>query len=199
MGELVLHVQNIDEAGKDFAFELTPLWLNTVLSDVGLRADTARGAGSLRGHVQQNGVEYLVHAQLRADLITECGRCLGDTRVPIDVEVATLFARVSSKGAPSAQELAEEDQEREEFVGQDIVLDAWVREHLVIEVPMQALCSADCRGIPVPERVRPPEHLFPSSGGVDPRLAPLQRLRDNVPAVREPKPKSSKAPKAHKE
>jgi uncharacterized metal-binding protein YceD (DUF177 family) len=53
----------------------------------------------------------------------------------------------------------------------------------VLEMPMQPLCSPDCTGIAVPKHVRPPEAAF-GSDKVDPRLAPLQRLRDKVP----PKP-----------
>jgi uncharacterized metal-binding protein YceD (DUF177 family) len=56
-----------------------------------------------------------------------------------------------------------------------------VREHLVLEMPMQPLCSEECQGIALPKHVRPPEDAFAKPGDVDPRLAPLQRLRDNVP------------------
>jgi hypothetical protein len=55
---------------------------------------------------------------------------------------------------------------------------------------MQPLCSEDCTGIAVPKHVQPPEDVF--GGGatdtkVDPRLAPLLRLRDKVPPKRDNK------------
>jgi uncharacterized protein len=191
MAELVLHVQNIDEAGRDYAFELTHAWLDATLRDAALRADPAYGPGQLQVHAQQNGGahvgnEYLVNGTLQAHLLTECGRCLADAKVAVDTVLATLFSRVSGKALPVVQELSEDDLQREEFVGQEIVLDHLVREHLVLEVPMQPLCSPDCQGIPVPERVRPPPDVFASAGNVDPRLAPLQRLRDKVPPAAEP-------------
>jgi uncharacterized protein len=187
MAELVLHVQNIDEEGKDFSFELKPAWLDVLLHDASLRADPAYGPATLQVHAQQNGVEYLVNGTLQAHLLTECGRCLADAKIPVDVHVATLYSRVSGKTLPKVQELTDDDLQREEFVGQEIVLDGLVREHLVLEVPMQPLCTPDCRGIPVPEHVRPPADVFASDGSVDPRLAPLLRLRDKVP----PEPQSS--------
>jgi uncharacterized protein len=190
MAELVLHVPDIDELGKDYAFELKPSWLESTLRDANVRPDPQYGPGALSVHVQFNGgSEYLVTGSLRTHLVTECGRCLGEARVPVDTTFATLFNRVAGKGrvhkpAPrETVELDEEDDEleREDFTGNDIPLDELVREHLVLEVPMQPLCSETCQGIALPKHVRPPEDTFGKAGDVDPRLAPLQRLRDNVP------------------
>jgi hypothetical protein len=71
------------------------------------------------------------------------------------------------------------------------VLDDLVREHMVLEVPMQPLCSEQCEGIAVPEHLRPPPDVFREPGAVDPRLAPLQRLRDNVPQKSAPPARSA--------
>jgi uncharacterized metal-binding protein YceD (DUF177 family) len=113
----------------------------------------------------------------------------------VDTRFATLFVR--SAGAPhtghagKAAHVAEDEVEvdhdddelsREEFSGHEIVLDTLIREYLVLETPMQPLCSEDCTGIALPKHVRPPEDVFGSSESkVDPRLAPLLRLRDKVP------------------
>jgi uncharacterized protein len=202
MAELVLHVPDIDEEGKDYAFKLSRVWLDATLADASLRADPAFGEGSLRVHAQQNGIEYLVTGSLSAHLITDCGRCLGPATVPVDVDFGTLFVRAGGAGkksakprlarAPATEDIAEDEDEdlREEFSGHDIVLDDLVREHLVLEIPMQPLCSETCEGIPVPEHLRPPEAEFGSASGVDPRLAPLQNLRDKVP------PKRNRPPRA---
>jgi uncharacterized protein len=201
MAEFALHISDIDESGKDYAFELKAPWLDAVLRDATSRADARFPPGAVHVHAQQNGNEYLVTGTLKAHLLTECGRCLGDAMVAVDSTFATLFMRHSSKPTKAAKpakakpkhaELELDDQDddelqREPFTGNDIVLDELIREHLVLEVPMQPLCSESCQGIPVPAHVRPPEEAFSRPGDVDPRLAPLQRLRDNVP----PKPDSN--------
>ena len=197
MAEFVLHIPDIDESGKDYAFELKAPWLDAVLRDATLRADPKFPPGELRVHAQLNGTEYLVTGQMIAHLLTECSRCLDEAPVPVATEFATLFTRHAAKTSkpakakPKRAELElddsdEDDLQHEDFTGNDIVLDALIREHLVLEVPMQPLCSEECQGIAVPAHVRPPEDAFGKPGGVDPRLAPLQRLRDNVP----PKPES---------
>jgi uncharacterized protein len=192
MAEFVLHVPDIDEVGKDYTFELPRAWVDAQLADASLHADPKAASGSAQVHAQQNGVEFLVTGSLRAQLVTECVRCLGEAVVPVDVELAALYTRGvdpahvgRSKRKPEPLELDDEDDDlqRETFTGNDIVLDELVREHLVLEVPMQPLCSEDCQGIAVPEHLRPPADTFGAAGAgaIDPRLAPLQRLRDNVP------------------
>ena len=212
MAEFELHVTDIDEAGKDYAFELSPRWLDSHLQDAALRHDPGCGAGSLAVHVQDNGGgEYLVTGTVRAHVLTECGRCLGEAKLAVDTAIATLFARVAGRpGTASGPERAarrgqterverhvdrddpsaDDDLAREEFSGNEIALDELVREHIVLEVPMQPLCGEACPGIAIPEHLRPPADVFPTSGAVDPRLAPLQRLRDNVPPISRSRPEA---------
>ena len=56
-------------------------------------------------------------------------------------------------------------------------MDNIVREFLILEVPMQPLCSEDCAGIDIPAHVKAPEDF----GAVDPRLAPLMKLKGALP------------------
>lgn len=187
MAQLSLQVHEIDDDGKDYSFPLPAAWLDAQLVDSGLRADPARPEGSLEVHAQKNGAEYLVTGQLDVDLVTECSRCLGEAKVPAHLSFAYLFSRDADPGKLDAEFDPDSDElSREPFSGHEIILDDIVREHLVLECPMQPLCSPDCKGIAVPAAVRPPEDVFgPSEGGVDPRLAPLLRLRDKVPPNKE--------------
>lgn len=197
MSAFAIQVVEIDESGKDYAFALTREWLDGSLGDAGLRADPATAPGRLEVHAQKNGAEFLVTGRVRAELATDCVRCLAPAQVVVDSRFATLFVRKSgasgARGAPGTLELSDEDVDddddelsREEFSGHEIVLDDLIREYLVLEMPMQALCTADCQGIAVPEHLRPPADAFGTADErVDPRLAPLLRLRDKVPPNKE--------------
>jgi uncharacterized metal-binding protein YceD (DUF177 family) len=242
MPEFALQVIDIDETGKDYTFELKQPWVEQSLAEANLHLDPTADPGLIEVHVQKNGTEYLVEGRVRAQLTTECGRCLGVAKVPVDTHFATLYARLGGHGAghhsggrhaaghkdaahkggaghkDAVQKggaghaghkdvvhkaaaghgkavedddvLDEDDDEvvREEFSGHEIVLDGLIREYLVLETPMQPLCSDACTGIAVPTHVRPPEDVFGSSDSkVDPRLAPLLRLRDKVPPKRDNK------------
>lgn len=203
MSEFALQVVDIDETGRDYSFELKQPWLESSLADANLHPDPDAAPGKLQLHAQKNGTEYLVEGRVVANLTTECSRCLGVAKVPVDTRFATLFTRAAGgphahgkQGAHAPNTVDEVDEEfegedgelsREEFSGHEIVLDDLIREYLVLECPMQPLCSVDCTGIAVPKHVRPPEDVFgrgATDSKVDPRLAPLLRLRDKVP----PKP-----------
>lgn len=185
MPDFPLQVHDIDETGKDYAFTVSRAWIDSHLKDAGLRSDPEQGDGSLEVHAQKNDGEYLVHGTLSAHLLTDCVRCLADAKVPVEVRLAALYTQGVAPGAEAELEVDEEDDDdlqQEYFSGHEIALDDLVREYMVLECPMQPLCSPECTGIPIPERVKPPEEVFgPSEGGVDPRLAPLLRLRDKVP------------------
>jgi hypothetical protein len=105
-------------------------------------------------------------------------------------ERSERHGRHDAHEAAEAEEL-DDELPREEFSGNDIPLDELIREYLVLEVPMQPLCSEQCQGIAIPEHLRPPPDIFPGTGAVDPRLAPLQRLRDNVPPTSVPQASTS--------
>ncbi len=185
MSELVLPLQDLDERGKDYAFPLTAEWLDTALAGTPLRRDPASEKGHLNVHAQKNGHEVLVHGQVEADLLAECARCLGDAPLHVHAEIAVLLSPAGADAQPQEIELEREDLDRASFAGNEVVLDELVREHLLLELPMQPLCSPDCKGIGVPEHLKPKPEDFGEPGGVDPRLLPLQKLRAKLSGKKE--------------
>jgi uncharacterized protein len=175
MAEFVLQIQDIDEQGKDYAFELTSKWLDQALVDSPLRRDPSKQPGRFELHAQKNEREIFVRGTAEVDLTVECARCLRDTPLHVETRITALLSQADQHGAPEEVELDAEDLERARFVGHEVVLDELVREHLLLECPMQPLCAPDCPGIEIPERVRPPSEDF--GGDVDPRLLPLKQLR----------------------
>jgi uncharacterized protein len=179
MAEYVLNVQDIDEAGKTYVFPVRREWLVQMLEGTRIAPDASASEGSLELRAQKQGADVLVHGRVRAGLVTECSRCLEDARMAVDTSVTSLL---TARGAdfrpePDEVELTPEELDREFFHGDRIVLDDIVREHLLLEVPIQPLCTDECPGIPVPAKVAGPADLRPvGPGGVDPRLAPLLKL-----------------------
>jgi len=184
MAEFVLKVQDIDDRGKDYRFPMTGAWLDSALSDTPLRRDPGQGEGLLQVHAQRNGSEILIRGQLQADLLVECARCLGDAPLPVRAAMTALLSPASEQAQAEELDLDSDDVDRVPFVGNELILDDLVREHLLLETPMQPLCSPDCRGIQVPERVRPRPEDFGGSG-IDPRLRPLQQLRGKLSGNKE--------------
>lgn len=180
MADFVIHLPDVDEDGRDYRFKLEPEWLSRMLADAALRPDPRGGPGDLSLHAQKSGRELLLDGRVRAKLLAECCRCLGDAPVVIDSRMTALFvpAGTEAKGADPV-ELEPEDLDRVPYVGNDVALDDLVRGQLVLECPMQPLCTPDCPGIEIPAHVRPPEEE-PAAQQGDPRLAPLRELRSRL-------------------
>jgi uncharacterized protein len=136
-------------------------------------------------HAQKNGAEVLVDGAAEADLVVECARCLNDAPLHIRAEITALLSQDKEQALPQEIELDPQDLDRAHFVGHEVVLDELVREHLLLECPMQPLCAPDCPGIQVPEHLRPPPEDFGGEGEIDPRLLPLKQLRAKLSGDKE--------------
>lgn len=179
MGTFVLQLQDIDESNRDWEFSLESSWLQHALKDSELRSNATADPGRFRVSAQRNGTEILVRSRIEAQLLTDCARCLEDVPLRVDVDVTTLFTPEHTRpDAIEELELAEDDLFRDYYAGPELVLDDLVREHLVLETPMKALCSEDCQGIEIPEHVRPPKEIF--GDRVDSRFAPLMKLKQKL-------------------
>lgn len=176
MPEFVIQVQDIEASGKDFAFAIESRWADAALAGADLRLDPTVPA-KLDLHASKSGADVLVRGHMTGRLLCECSRCLGDTPLPVDTEITALF---QARGAdfrpePDEVELTPEDLDREFYSGDRVVLDSIIREYLILEMPMQPLCSESCQGIPIPAHVKPPADF--GKEAVDPRLAALKNVK----------------------
>lgn len=179
MAEFTLNVKDLDSSGKDFEFPITSRWLAHALEETGLRPHPSQKGGTLSLHAQKTGADILLQGKLRVTIVAECGRCLQEALVPIDGDVvALLCARGASfRKEPDEVELTPQDLDQDFYEGDVIVLDDKIREQILLEVPMQPLCSEQCEGIAdyVPEDTSAPLQNEPA---VDPRLAPLLKWKN---------------------
>ncbi len=182
--EFVLHVPDIDEAGKHYHFPVRREWLTSVLKGTEVSADEQAPEGELDIRVHKQGADILLRGHVTVGLVTECARCLAPAKIKADADLTSLLTARGSdlRPEPDEVELTPEEIEREFFTGDQIVLDEVVREHLLLEVPIKPLCTEDCPGIPVPAAVAGPVE---TTGGVDPRLAPLLKLVEKTKSSKE--------------
>lgn len=214
MAEFEIKVQELDAGGKQYGFSITRAWLDRALSgrgehDLPLRADPSIGDGELDVHAEKSGDDVVVRGKIHTRLLTECSRCLADAAIPVDTEVVALY---TARGAgvrpvPDADELTPEELDKEFYTGDTVVLDDLVRENVLLEVPMQPLCSETCEGLKVPDEIRGPADLAAEGAPViegkkvDPRLAPLLQLMNKgaAPSADAPEPETKKkAPSSKK-
>ncbi|MBX3273287.1 MAG: DUF177 domain-containing protein [Sandaracinaceae bacterium] len=179
----MLDVHDLSDAGKSYDFPVRTEWLAVALEGTGVRVSDTAPEGRLAFHAHKQGADILIQGRVTSTLVTACSRCLEDAVVHVDADITRLLTARSAelRPEPDELELTPEDLDRDFYVGERVVLDDAVRENLLLEVPIQPLCRADCAGIPVPVHVRGPADLSAPAGGVDPRLAPLLSLVGKFP------------------
>lgn len=137
-----IEVDKLEEHGGKFAHVYQPGEL--ALDDAEVRLVEP---GEVSGRIRRAGKEVELRGHLRAKVEVVCGRCLQPVELPIKTEFNERFVRAVSWAAEEQHELDEADLNIAVFDGEAIELDDLVREELLLALPVNVLCSEDCKGL----------------------------------------------------
>jgi DUF177 domain-containing protein len=170
------HVRDLELRARPFDVELAPgvvEFLDPKLRQVGpLKAvgKVELVLGSL-GEIRAKGrVSVLMEA--------DCDRCLEPARFPIDSDFE-LYYRPVAEGYGEEKAIDEGEAEMGFYEGDGLELNDVLREHVILALPMQRVCSEDCKGIcPVCGQNRNQKECACQSEAVDDRWQALKKLRE---------------------
>jgi uncharacterized protein len=145
---------------RDFFFDLPKAHLPP---DLDLKDLT----GSAR--VTRTPQGLLVQVKMAARMQSDCVRCLEAINQPLEIDFTELYAFTTRSVTESNLILPEDGH---------IDLESLVREFMLLEVPINSLCSPDCKGL-CPMCGENLNSMFcdHSRSEVDPRLAVLNSLK----------------------
>jgi uncharacterized protein len=152
---------------------------NYEFTESALPLDDALELHQLQGAVRftrtASGVLADVHA--KGVVTMECTRCLAPAPQPVSIHFKDEFhSKIEvNTGAP----LPAPDEDDPYFLDEAhrVDLGAALREYALLELPMQALCREDCRGLcPICGKDRNLEPCSCAEGGEDDRFAILRSL-----------------------
>jgi uncharacterized protein len=114
---------------RDFLFDIPHIHLEPDLN-----------LGDLSGfaRVSRTAQGLLVQVKMRATFLVECVRCLLETQLPLQVDFTELYTFLRNSNPGTDLVLPENAQ---------IDLAPLLREYMILEVPINPLCSPDCQGI----------------------------------------------------
>jgi uncharacterized protein len=146
---LVIDLHDVPAHEGTWTFVLPRAWAAGAFQDC--EVEPTDEDGRVEVEVTQTGKDFLVRGKVRVVVAATCVRCLKPTPVVIDAPIAVLFVP-GVKAAPAAAPLGDEDETEpdegpdvEHFQGQQLVLDTYVRDTILLEVPMSPRCTVDCR------------------------------------------------------
>jgi len=194
----VVRVSDLEDGPKQVSYVLSEEWLREALADA--PGAEPRGPGKLTAELMKNGREVMVRGSAHAEVTVPCVVTLDPLPFDLDPEIFLLLRpepgspdRKKKAGAPEGDkrpakpkkrkeeepELTSEDVAADTYKGEEIVLDGFVREFILLEIPPYPRRS----DLPSPEESISSRPLAGASEErpIDPRLAPLagiaQKLR----------------------
>lgn len=197
----VYPIKEIENDLLEIHESLPETWLAKMLEDTDVEAVPAI-LGQLDVSLTMSGKDVVVRGTVRATVSVACARCLQPALVPVEGELALLLIPAKPvdrkgkepKGEPEPRDGKRAKRKRERGSGEDdghlldpkeaefdtyaedqVVLDGFLREAILLELPIFPLCSEACPGIgAVPSETAEPATAEET---IDPRLAPLLELK----------------------
>jgi len=104
----------------------------------------AEGEAELLPH---SGEEVRVHGKVETVLGTECDRCLGQAKFPVSAAFDLFYRPADPDVAVEETAIDEGEAEMGFYELPGLVLEDILREQLLLQLPMQRVCSDSCKGI----------------------------------------------------
>lgn len=141
---MLFQVRDLEVKPKRFEVELAPGVVD--YEDAKLRQAgqlTATGEAKL---VAGSLGEIRVAGHVAVEMEADCDRCLEPARHPIDSDFE-LYYRPLSDGFGDEKEIDSGEAEMGFYEGEGVELNEVLREFVLLTLPMQRVCSEDCKGI----------------------------------------------------
>lgn len=193
----VISVNDLENGPKEVTFTLTEAWLRDVLEPAGA---SPRGPGSVTVEVEKQGRDVMVRGRAEFCAVLPCVVTLDPVTFDLRPEIFLMLTQGKAgttkarPGGPPAKapvvvipkrkkrrqgndaepELSPEEAGRDTFEGDEIVLDEFIREFLLLELPLYPRRP----DLPSPEESIVSRPLAGPTGeqSIDPRLEPLAKL-----------------------
>lgn len=121
-----------------------------------------------------------VSGSLSAQLEVGCVRCLAAFPFDIEQEFEVSYRRAVADGGDLDAELDESDLDLDYYGDEGIDLQQLLGEQLLLSLPMKPLCQKDCKGLCSQCGINLNNKTCDCKPEVDPRLASLGTLRDQL-------------------
>lgn len=166
-----LIVSDIPEEGLETELEL-PIQLNDSTNP-----DIARASLKIFKYKKKVIIDGTV--QITVSLL--CSRCLSEFPYPVKISFNEEYNPAEEAAEDEEKELSVKELDLSYYSNDEIDLKELIKEQILLSVPMKPLCAEECRGIcSTCGKDLNKGACQCKSEEVDPRLAPLQKLRETM-------------------
>jgi len=170
---MVIDLITLEKSPFLFAFSFAP-------DEIELGIETARlkNAVKAEGELTKRIVQTDVKGKIFAEVETECSRCLQVAELKLEIPFKAAFVTAENYTEAKEAELKEDDLDVSIFNGDKIDVRELVREQILLNLPEQAFCREDCKGLC--EKCGANQNLLDCNceeKGVDPRWQSLREFK----------------------
>ncbi|MBI5280103.1 MAG: DUF177 domain-containing protein [Candidatus Solibacter usitatus] len=91
--------------------------------------------------------EIRLRGHVTAGIEAACDRCLEPARMPVDGDFDLFYRPAVKAGGHGEVHLEEGEIDLSFYDGDGVELREAIREHVLLSLPMQAICREDCKGL----------------------------------------------------
>lgn len=94
---------------------------------------------AVKGVLEKNGEEYMLHLSVSLDIEFKCDMCLAPVTDNVYFDISEKFSTI----------LSEDDEENEIWSVKNNEIDilAHIKRNMIVNMPMKILCKSDCKGL----------------------------------------------------
>lgn len=93
-----------------------------------------------------SGEGVTVKGNLTGSVRSQCGRCLGNFKMPVDAGMDIMFLPRSER-ADDETELVDVDESFSYYDGDSIDLLKEIKDLIIVSLPIKPICREDCKGL----------------------------------------------------
>jgi len=142
---MLLSIKEMEVRKIAFAETWQPGEIDFDFADAGVRQTAPLRAEGVAELLPHTGEEVRVHGKVETVLESDCDRCLGRATFPVSTSFDLFYRPVELE--VTAEEVAIGEAEMGFYELPGIVLEDILREQLLLQLPMQRVCSESCKGI----------------------------------------------------
>lgn len=143
----IVPVDQITWAGIDIAVDLGREWFaEWQAEDPSLDfAQEDHCEGVL--HLERHERDILLRGHLTGSLICTCSRCLALYPEPLTIDFDLLLHQGTAAATEEEVELTAAELDEDYFLGDELDLTQYLREQILLALPLKPLCRQDCLGL----------------------------------------------------
>lgn len=170
---MIIDLDSVGKIAKSIAIAFDPAEIDLEGENVKLK-----GAAEFTGESQLVNDKAHIRGKTSADILLNCARCLEPVEKHIDVSFEDVFLDASQEPNAVEAEVAVEELDESLVPEGKIDMAEVVREQILLALPNQIFCSADCKGLcPKCGANRNLIDCKCAGDEMDPRWAALKNLR----------------------